>query len=208
MQWLNELPCHTWFRSREVPGPATTVDPLLSRLTNQAEIQLHRISPGLYFKGHPKDEEYGWVPNDTVSALLYAGVGAGLRKFDALNNLRWSSQMSAKIDVTTLRRVKPYKPYIRYTKHSNKCRADLNWSEVTILEALHFVDFVEQSWVKCLETIGDGSAAKRVPWRHQQSFDLRRDKLLYAAEQEQGNLVTLKYRINEVCDAAVSAVAS
>ncbi len=202
MSWLEELPDRSWFWSRQVPGAPSTAHVLLSRLAQDPGSVYTRIARGFYFKGHPADPLKGCSANTHWSALLHAGAGAGLRKFDGLNNLGWSSQLSARVHVSTLRRVQPFERWIRYTRHPNRLRAALTWTEVTLLEALSFLRFAEMSWPECLESIADGTSRSRLPWRRL-PFELRRDLMLGAAECEPGvNVADLKFRISEVCEAA------
>ncbi len=201
LQWLESLPTYTWFWSREVPAPPSTVNGVMSRLAKDPDSAFLRVAPGFYFKDEAPKHEI-WKAHPT-GALIYGGQGTGLHGFDAMHNLDWCSQMAAKVDVVTLRRVKPFASYIRYTSRPNRRRARLNWTEVTLLEGISHLKFTERSWPECLEALGSGVSESRMPWKPWQPFVLRRELLLWAAETERHpDPVNFLYRINEACEAA------
>ena len=194
-----------------VPGEPALKNPVLTRIPNKKDSLFVRIAHGFYFKGHPDANRVR--PNNTISALLYAGEGTGLRRCDALNHLGWSTQLS-KIDITTLRRVKPYKPSIIYTKNPNDMRRMLNWNEITLIEALMCIPAAEITWQECLDKLSDGVSRSRLPWKRVLPFSFRRDVMLKVTEspKDAASLKTmfavkgddLKWRINEACEAANS----
>ena len=194
-----------------VPGEPARKNPILARAAKDKESLYTRIAHRFYFKGHP--DAVGRTPNETLSALVYGGEGTGLKRCDALYHLGWSGQMS-KIDITTLRRVKSYAPFIVYTKNPNTMRKSLTWNEITLIEAILFITYSELPWHTCLERLANGVSQSRLPWNKLMPFRFRRDLMLDVASQPQDAawLKTmfpvkgddLKWRINEACEAANS----
>ncbi len=175
-----------------------------------------RVAHGFYYKTPPHDGHKSfWRPDSTISALVYAGPGSGLRGYSALNRLGWSAQLPAKERVVTLRKVKPFQSYIRYTQHTNPLRRGLNWLEVTLLEALTYDWFIEDPWSWCVERVETGQVARSFGFAPHRGVAPRCGRMLEAVDHEPlyywwsarrlpVNFADLKCRIEEVCDAAAS----
>jgi hypothetical protein len=137
-------------------------------------------------------------PDYTVAALLLAGPGAGLADWDALHRLRWSTQVPCKAMVSTLGPPpKPPHPTVVYKQRKNQRRAELNWSEVTVLEALGSLWMTEASWHECLESIQDGRFAAHLKW----GLPVRADLLEWAAETEEGMNIETLHKVDEAAAA-------
>lgn len=201
--WITGLEPGTWFWSRDVPGRRGIVHPVLSRLTNDEASGVQRVAKGLYWRGWPADHDFASMPPDyTVGALLLAGPGAGLADWHALNRLKWSTQVPCKALISTL--LPPPKPPHRtvvYRQSTNQRRAELNWAEVTVLEALSTVWMTEAVWHECLESMRDGRFAAYLKW----GLPVRADMLEWAAETEDGMTVETLHLVDEVVAAINSA---
>ncbi|WP_419847682.1 hypothetical protein [Candidatus Poriferisocius sp.] len=128
-------------------------------------------------------------------ALLYAGAGAGLGAWSALNRLGWTDQCDAKITVSVLRkRLTPWHPSIRFYVNRNSRRERLNWAEVTVLEALTRIDFTEEPWLDCMEKLRSGVSASRLGW----GLPIRPEALRWAGETETGCPDDLRYLLDDI----------
>ncbi len=200
--WLDELPARWWFWGADAPVPATTARPILSRLAADPDSTVSRVGYGLYFKSHPDDPTKTFYCSGVVSALLCAGPGAGLAGLSALNALGWTTQMPAKTNVASLRRVPPFR-FERYHLRDNLLREALTWTEVTVLEALLLWEFAEVTWEGCMDKVGRGVSASRLFWRSMVPFRLDNERLQHVAGFEKcDNLPLLRYRIDVLCDLA------
>ena len=201
LKWLEDLPYHQWFMSHSVPGEPGIRNQVLSRQAQDPDSLIMRIAHRFYFKGHPNDPMKKFCIFPTISALLYAGRGSGLRGVDALNCLGWTTQMPAKTSIVCLRRVKPYARYVRYSTHSNLRREVMSWNELTLLEGLEVLRMAEHSWSDCLHRLQSGVSESRMPWKQVMPFRIRREVMLWVADHEpSANIIDLKYRINSACD--------
>ncbi len=201
LKWLEDLPYHQWFLSQSVPGEPDIRNQVLSRQAKDPDSLIMRIAHRFYFKGHPDDPTGKHCMFPTISALLYAGSGAGLRGVDALNCLGWTTQMPAKTSVACLRRVKPYARHVRYTTRTNLRRGQLSWNELTLLEGLEFLEMSEYTWPVCLDRLQSGVSESRMPWKEFIPFRFRREVMLWVAQQEKDtNIIDLQCRINSACD--------
>ncbi len=210
LDWLEALPAGAYFRRADVPAPATTVYPLLSRLVRDPDdIRFARVAPGLYFKGDPSVELRGWGCSDIVAALLYAGEGAGLGMCSAIHRLGWSTQHPIRLHVVTQRPVRPWHSELVYEQNPNKRRRELNWTEVTLLEALHDLVFIEDDWQLCLRRLREGWILEWLPWQSFLEPAVRTDLMLWVAAAERWDkrrgcrsLSELQVLIEEVGEAA------
>lgn len=198
--WVESLPVGTWFLAGAVPGKATTVQPVLSKLCGERRFGLVRMARGLYWRGCPEGHElhtYGPFRLD-AGAFLHAGAGAGLAKWSALNRLGWTLQCDAKTSVAVCgRRLTPFARTLRYHTSHNRRRQRLNWAEVTVLEALSLIDYTEEPWMDCLEAVRSGLSARRLKW----DMPMRPEALLWAGETEDGNTADLRHLLNDIAAA-------
>lgn len=202
--WVESLSPDTWFLVGAVPGKATTVQPVLSRLCGERRFGLVRMARGLYWRGYPEDHELHLCGpfNLDRGALLYAGAGAGLAKWNALNRLGWTLQRDPKASVSVCgRRLAPFDKAVRYFTHKNIRRRQLNWAEVTVLEALALIDYTEEPWTDCLEAVRSGESERRLKW----DAPIRPGALLWAGETENGNTADLHYLLADVAAALPDA---
>lgn len=201
--WIQTLPFGSWFWVRDVPAEPHIARPVLSRLCRNAAFGLRRAGGGLYWRGYPEGHEHGWVgPNHEIAALHLAGPGAGLARWNALNRLGWTAQVDPQYSISVLgRRPKPDGARaVRHYPSDNQRRQELNWSEVTLLEALGLLAFVDGPWADCVDFLASGGSATRFDWH----FETRPERLLWAAETETGNTVDLVYRLEQIAEAVQS----
>jgi len=156
--WIVGLEPGTWFWSRNVPGRREIVYPVLSRLHRDEASGVVKVAHDLYWRGWPEGHErFSLRPNYGVGALLLAGAGAGFADWTALNKLRWTTQLPCKVLVSVLGTPpKPPHPTVVYRSNKNQRRADLNWTEVTILEAVSVAWMTEEPWHECMAMFRSG----------------------------------------------------
>ncbi len=197
--WIVGLEPGTWFWSQDVPGRRGIAHPVLSRLSNDDASGVQRVAKGLYWRGWPEGHDLASMPPDyTIAALLLAGSGAGLADWDALNRLRWSTQVPCKAMISTLGPPpKPPHPTVIYKQRNNQRRAELNWSEVTVLEALGMLWMTEALWHECLESIHNGRFTTYLRW----GLPIRANMLEWAAETEEDMTVESLHQVGEVAAA-------
>ncbi len=173
---------NSWFWGHQVPAPPHIAQPVLSRMCRDESLGLHRVVRGLYWLGFPEDHDFhGIGPNLEIGALIYAGPGAGLARWNALNRLGWTLQCDPKASVSVVeRRLQPLDPTVRYFTNMNRRREFLSWAEVTMLEALAMVAYTEEPWDDCLGMLETGVSASRLKW----DSPIRPDALVWAAETE------------------------
>ena len=197
--WITGLEPGTWFWSQDVPGRRDIAHPVLSRLHNDEASGVQRVAKGLYWRGWPEGHGFASMPPDyTIAALLLAGPGAGLADWDALNRLRWSTQVPCKARISTLGTPpKPPCSTVVYSPRKNGRRAALNWTEVTVLEALSRFWYTEEPWHDCLESILSGASMDRLPWQ----APIRPDTLRWAAETDDGMTAETLHKADEISSA-------
>lgn len=202
--WVEALPHDTWFLGRAVPGKKGIVQPALSRMCRERRFDLVRATRGLYWRGYPEDHVlHGSGPFlFEIGALLYGGSGAGLGAWSALNRLGWTDQCDPKTTVSVVDgRLTPFQPTIRFYTSKNRRRERLNWTEVTVLEALTLIAYTEEPWLDCLEKLRSGRSASRLQW----GLPIRPEALLWAGETEEGGTADLRYLLNDVVRALPEA---
>ncbi len=195
-EWITGLAPGTWFWSRDIPGHPKIAGPVLSRLHADEASGVWKVARGLYWRGFPEGHDYFRLwPDYEVGALLLAGPGAGLAGWSALHSLMWTLQRPVKGFVSALGRPPvPPDPTIVYKPSRNKRRADLNWTEVTVLEALGLFWVTEEPWHECLEGVRNSLYAERLRW----DPTIRPEKLQWAAEAEEGVTVETLHRVGEI----------
>ncbi len=157
----------------------------MSRLIRDPDdIRFGRVAPGIYFKGDPAVALRGWGGHNVVTALFYAGKGSGLGRVSALHWLGWSTQHPVRLNMSTTRRCRGWYSDLVYHRHPNLRRNELNWTEVTLLEAIHDIVFVEDDWELCLRQMREGWTLEWLPWQPVQEPIVRTDLMLWAAEPE------------------------
>ena len=198
-EWIIDLRPNTWFWGKDVPVRPEIARPVLSRLCAAPDVNVRRFARGLYWRGYPEGHQYHtFGPRHAIGALMLGGPGAGLWGWSALNRLGWTLQCPVKDNITVLG--KPPEPLctsIVYHKSSNRRRASLNWTEVTILEALSWFRYTEEPWHECLEHLTSGYSAVKLGW----SLPVRASMLRWAAETEPEMTVEIEYKIDEIAAA-------
>ncbi len=137
-KWLDQVPADSFFAASDVPGDATAVHPLLSRLAADPQSDIARVKNGLYWK-RPAAGVLGIRPNGPAprsAGIAAAGRGAGLAGDSAVNALGWSTQVPATPSVAVVGRPPKGVRGVRFVSRSNLARLELTAAEVTLLEAL------------------------------------------------------------------------
>ena len=197
--WIVGLEPGTWFWSRNVPGRREIVYPVLSRLHRDEASGVVKVAHDLYWRGWDEgDECFSRRPNYGVGAVLLAGAGAGFADWTALNKLRWTTQRPCKVLVSVLGKPpKPPHPTVVYRSNKNQRRSDLNWTEVTILEAVSVGWMTEEPWQECMEMFRRGISMRSLPWH----VPVCAEKLRWAAETEAGVTEESLHLVQEISSA-------
>lgn len=198
-EWVTGLEPGSWFWSRDVPVRPEIARPVLSRLRADESIGLWKAARGLYWRGFPEGHPYYRFPPDwQTGALVFAGPGAGLHGWSALSALGWTLQCPSKNYVSALGKApRPLDPTIVYRASANERRSGLNWSEVTVLEAICWFGFTEEPWHKCVERLASGESAARTGW----DLPIRPSRLEWAAETEKNATVEALHMAGEAAAA-------
>ena len=181
---IEALPFRTYFWSRDLPGKRSTSSAALTRLLADPDSGIERRAPGLYWRGYPahvpnQDREHG--RGVEKAALVYAGPGAGEAQWSAVYMLAWAHQSSRFQKVAVVRRrLKPTETWVRFIRRENLRRMELTWLEVSVLEALALLDFVEYPWERCIEHLASGLSG----WSIGGSGVFRPDMLVWAAQAD------------------------
>lgn len=198
-EWITALKPATWFWGREVPVRPEIARPVLSRLCDDKSVNVQRHARGLYWRGYPEGHQFHtFRPCYDIGALMLGGPGAGLWGWSALNRLEWTLQCPVRDNITVLGRPpEPIAACIEYHSCSNDRRASLNWTEVTVLEALTWFRYTEEPWHECLEHLRNGQSATKLGWK----LPVRSSMLRWAAETERDMTVEIEYKIDEIAAA-------
>lgn len=186
-EWIDSLPFETYFWSRDVPGNPSSVSATLSRLAaDPGSSSVQRVAHGLYWRCYPEGHPFhGRRPLTSDVSLIYAGPGAGYAGWHAVFGLGWAHQALRYPHFAVLdKRLRPPRPRTRYVRRRNPRRAELSWLEVSVLEALSMLDFVEYPWERCMKRLADGTSSAVI-----RGWDgLCSERLVWAAETD--DLVT------------------
>lgn len=193
--WVRSLGPGTVFTVRDVPGERRSALNVLSRMTQAPDAQLHRLARGIYYLSDQRRRDGTWLPRPagrlTAARVQLSGrPGCGLGWVTATHGVGWIWQASLTDHIAVLRDrhgnvPTPPLPGLVYLRRSNQRRAELNWAEVTVLEALRdytilgnheTVDRFE--WEQAMATF----VCDR-KWR-QYGSQLRLDRLEWAAHGE------------------------
>ena len=92
-----------------------------------------------------------------LGGLRFAGAGAGLANWQALNLVGWTAQHPRRNDFGCVGRP-PRSPWghTQFVHRSNDRRCELGWAEVTLLEALRMFDHSDLEWNAAVETVSSG----------------------------------------------------
>ncbi len=202
--WILGLEPGTWFWNTDVPASTNVARTVLHRLKNDPNHGIEKVAHGLYWRGWPEGDTYHCLPpSKRIGALIYAGPGAGLYGWSALNNLEWTLQCPAKIFVVSTRK-QPPRPIcstVVYSTNSNWRRTELTWAEVTVLEAIHMFEYTEEPWHECLDHLVIGISAKKLGWGGPNIL-IRPQMLIWAAETERRMTVESLHRLNDIARAS------
>ena len=202
--WITDLKPGTWFYSTAIPGRAVITHPVLSRLHTDKTTGVWKVARGLYWRGYPEGHpRYGIPPDGMIGALMVAGPGAGLYGWSALNRLDWTLQLPVKGHVSVLgRKPAPIDCTIVYHSNHNMRRSRLNWTEVTVLEAVPMLYYSEEPWHECLERFRCGVSSTRLGWHP----SIRPRLLEWAAETEKNVTVETLHKVGQIVSALSKTV--
>ena len=198
-EWIIGLKPGTWFWSRDIPVRPEIARPVLSRLCADKSNGIQKFSRGLYWRGYPEGHKrHRNIPPSYISGLLLGGPGAGFWGWSALNMLEWTLQMPVKHNICVVGRPpKPIAIELQYHTNGNDRRKSLNWTEVTVLEALSWFRYTEEPWHECLEHLCNGQSAIKLGW----DLPVRSSMLRWAAETEKDLTVESLHKIDEIATA-------
>ena len=198
-EWIIGLKPGTWFWSRDIPVRPEIARPVLSRLCADESNGIQKFSRGLYWRGYPEGHKrHRNIPPSYISGLLLGGPGAGFWGWSALNMLEWTLQMPVKHNICVVGRPpKPIAIELQYHTNGNDRRKSLNWTEVTVLEALSWFRYTEEPWHECLEHLRNGQSAIKLGW----DLPVRSSMLRWAAETEKDLTVESLHKIDEIAAA-------
>ena len=198
-EWITGLKPGTWFWSRDIPVRPEIARPVLSRLCADESINIQKLARGLYWRGYPEGHQYHtFPPSYRIGGLMLGGPGAGFWGWSALNMLEWTLQLPVKHNICVVGRPpKPIAVELQYHTNSNDRRKSLNWTEVTVLEALSWFKYTEEPWSECLEHLCNGQSANKLGW----NLPVRPSLLRWAAEGENDVTVETLHKIDEIAAA-------
>lgn len=155
---VDALPSGGYFWSKELPGNPSTARAETAKLAADPSTGVLRVAPGLYWKGDPAEAgEQRWPPPTERTALIYAGVGAGLAGWSAVRDLCWSHQGTRRQSIAVVgRRLRPFHPTVKFVTRRNRRRERLTWVEVSVIEALALFERVEYPWDQCMRFVARG----------------------------------------------------
>jgi hypothetical protein len=159
---IDKAPEGTWFRPSELGG-GNSVEQLLSRLARDPDGPLVRAAKGLYFKCGQPDEFFGKrAPSPVETAVQVArGQGVGPAGPAAAAFLGLTTQVAPKPALTVVGTPPAGVDGVRWEVRKNPLRAQLNYSEVAVVEMLSlFPSGVEADWDEVVSRI-DALRAKR-----------------------------------------------
>lgn len=191
---IEALPLDSVFWARDVIGNPSTVSAAISRLTADPDSGVHRLAPGLYWRGRPG----AWPPSETDVSLFYAGAGAGFAGWSAVFSLQWGHQVPRHNTVAVVRRqIKPPNAITRYVIRRNRRREELTWTEVSVLEALAEEEMIEYDWEDRVETLANGWSGCGIGGLTREGV-FRPAAVVWAAETDQIASVDLIVRAEEL----------
>lgn len=189
--WVYALAGGTVFSSHLVPGPRSTVNPMLSRLASEPERTLiERVHRGLYYKRRGPHWPFSmdWAAN-LRSVFWIAGPGAGLTGYSALNRLGWARQVPNATYMVVAGRVPavPGLPHVRWERIAGAPhRMELNPGECSVIEAVRWwISFGAPTWDWVLQETAYNEPECQF-WRTLEAVDvtIRPDALHWAADKE------------------------
>lgn len=178
---IERLPDGCFFRPKDLPGKSGTARAVLAKDYSDPGGDVRRVAPGFYWKGRQRTS-----PWPVPVALAYAGEGAGQAEWTAVHELGWAHQGSRHSCIAVLeRRLQPTHPTVRFVTRRSPERRRLTWAEVSVLEALPWMRYVEYPWETCLEMVARGYSGACVSCGHPQQGVIRPAVLAWAAETDQ-----------------------
>ena len=161
--WVMAVPPGTLFSRRDVPGPASSVDPALSRLASDSG-PIERVRRGLY-RRRPEATRFGFPSVDPLEvALAVAGLGAGPAGASAVNATGLSTQVPRRPVVAVIGRPPAGVKGVRLTSRANPLRVLLDPHGIAVLESIRsFDELAEIGWPEALNRLGNFRKVAGVP---------------------------------------------
>lgn len=162
-EWVMAVPPGTLFSRRDVPGPASAVDPALSRLASDSG-PIERLRRGLY-RRRPEMTRFGVPSADPLEvALAVAGPGAGPAGASAVNATGLSTQVPRRPIVAVIGRPPAGVKGVRLTSRANPLRVLLDPHGIAVLESIRaFDELAEIGWPEALNRLGNFREVAGVP---------------------------------------------
>jgi len=206
-EWVLDLPEDSLFWLSEVPAPPEIASVMLSRLARQGPCPpVQRLANGFYWRAWYFSNGQAGLRDQRFTALVYAGKGCGYADCTAVNAMGWSTQIPARVRIAVMRDLTPRDECVKYLlRRANPRRLELDFGEVSVIEAVRDSAFVEVSWDEAVDKAGNGTALSRLGYNARISADMIR----WAAQTEPpvpsqytpfNQPKTFKERINYLCD--------
>ena len=176
----------------------------LARVAADPEHPVVRVARGFYCKRWheiwPAECRLDFV-DPHLGALRCGGAGAGPANWQALNLVGWTAQHPWRNDFGCVGRPpRSAWGHTQFVQRSNGRRRELNWAEVTLLEALRMFDHSDLDWDAALDTVSSGDYFGRL--RYDAEVDAER--LRWAAVGEARQPGVFRERADSLCSALPS----
>ena len=199
--WLDDLPGQSFFFTGEIPDWSPSLRATLTRIAADPDHPVVRVAYGFYCKrwhqDWPSESQIDYVDTH-LGGVYFAGPGSGAAGWQALNMIGWTAQHPSLNDFCCLGRP-PRSPWehTRFVQRNNGRRSELNWAEVTLLEALRSFESSELDWDEASAFVASGDYLGRL--RYDASVDSAR--LLWASQGELKQPAIFHGRTSELCSA-------
>ena len=192
-RWVADLPPYTVFRLRDVPDPSPSLAANVLHHLAAKKAVVERVAQGCYVR----TGDYPFWNYDAV-AMAYAGSGSGYADRTALMQMGWVWQTKGWSQIAVVGRA----PRVavrgcRFVSRANRARLDLNWAEITLLEAIRAGTFLEFTWDEAMARFLSGTAMRALG----ASVSVDPDALERVGLQEPRLKPEARKRIQEACAA-------
>ena len=176
------------FWNHEVSDDIALADEVLSESAAEPDSGLEELAPGFWCYGLPPSKlaagEGPMMLSPAYVGLRYAGPGSGFAGMHALNQVGWTTQMTAKCRLAVMVGTPdPLHIAVVHECSSNPDRRDLAWAEITFIEAMHTITMAEKNTDKIIRSMRDETTIRRIGG----TAFIRRDETqrVFRSEQEQ-----------------------
>ena len=155
-RWVADLPPYTLFRLRDVPDPSPGLAANVLHHLAAEKTVVERVAQGCYVR----TGDYPFW-NYPAVAIAIGGPGSGFGGRTAVRKFGWVWQAPCLEQIAVVGRA----PRVavrgcRFVSRANRARLDLNWAEITLLEAFRSAPFLEFTWEEALARFRKGTALK------------------------------------------------